>query len=106
VTDAYAIAGLNFLLCTPCIFICLCRLNAMHHDVKWQVKAAYAIGVGAFIYSAAGPWAGEWPGLDSIAMSSWALLELVSSRGAWRDDTVPPTASQHADLRTLDGSKP
>jgi hypothetical protein len=106
VTDVYAIAGLNFLLCAPCVFICLCRLNAMHSGVKWQVKAAYAVGVGAFFYSAASPWAGEWPGLDSIAMSAWALWELLSSRDAWRGDTVPPTASQHADLRTLDGSNP
>lgn len=103
-TDVYAIAGANFLLCFACIFICLCRLNAMHADVKWQVVVAYAFGVGAFFYSATSPWIGEWPGKDSLAVSTWAFWELWSSRAAWRGDTVPPTASQHAELRTLDGS--
>lgn len=110
-TELYAIAMVNALLCAVCIVILLCRLNAMggHQRVKRIVVASHAIGVGAMFCSMFRPFIGEWPGYASLLVGVYILWELWSSRDAWRSqygcDMPPESATIPAPMENDYGTR-
>lgn len=100
----YLFALANAALCAAVIFIALCRLNAMQGAVLFRVRSEYAGYMGAAVMSAMMPFWGEWPQWGSISMAGALLLGLLCSGHAWRGDHAPEVATDHGELRRMDGS--
>ena len=97
-TELHLIAMANLALCLASAFICLCRLNGMGDDTRRLVVFEYAFGMGALLFSAGRPLIGEWPGYASLAMGAFVLFQLLASAPAWKGDTPPDVATDHAPL--------
>lgn len=92
----YLFAAINAALCSVVVFIALCRLNAMRHDVLLRVRCEYAALVGGAIAAGVQPWYGEWPGWASVGFAFSVLVGLICSEHAWRrgpEDVVPAVAT-------------
>lgn len=96
-TETYLIALTNAAICVAVIVILLCRLNAMGGSlrVRFAVRVAHALGVGAMMCSMLRPMINEWPGYASLLVDAYVLMELWSSRSAWRgiDGDHPPDSA-------------
>lgn len=100
-TEQYALAALNFLLCGVGGVICICRLNAMSGNylpVRRVVKMEYRIWVAALAFSAFRPWIGEWPGYATIVVDIGILWSMLASNKAWAGDAPPASATLPATL--------
>ncbi len=100
--ELYLIALVNAGACITAIIIIACRLNAMTGKVRvrWEVKCAHAIGMGAMFCSMLRPFIHEWPGYASLMVDAYILAELWASRHAWHGDRPPESTMQPAPLDT------
>lgn len=102
-TEIYAMALLNGLLCSSIIFISICRLNVMRGCVLYRVRSQYALYVGAAVFSGLQPWWGYWPSYSAISMAAAMLFGLFCDSGQWHGG-APPAASMPGELRHADGT--
>lgn len=91
-------AVLNFGLCMGIVFVSICRLNAMGPDVLWRVRSEYAGLIGGAMAAAVQPWWNEMPEWGALALAAGMLNALYAQRKAWRHDTPPIEATDHAPL--------
>lgn len=101
-TSLYLFAIANLAICAAIAFISLCRLNAMEGPVLYRVRSEYAGYIAGALGAGFQPWWGEWPEWGSLLIAGALLVGLIASSHAWRHDTPPETASDHAPL----GDKP
>lgn len=97
-TELHLIAMANLALCMASAFICLCRLNGMDEHTRLAVVIEYALAMGVLMFSAGRPLIGEWPGYASLGMGALVLYMLLASAPAWKGDTPPDVATDHAPL--------
>lgn len=83
-TNQPLVLFINLALCLAIMVICLCRLNAMSHDVLLRVQVEYVFYMGAGFISVARPWWGENVGWASLMLETAILISFLSSTHAWR----------------------
>lgn len=97
-SELYLFSIANLGLCVAILVISLCRLNAMEGPVLYRVRSEYAGYVAASLIAGLQPWWGEWPRWGSISIAFGLLLGLLCSGHAWKRDTTPDIATDHAPL--------
>lgn len=97
-TDLYLFAIVNLAICGAIGFIALCRLNAMEGPVLYRVRSEYAGYIAGAIAAGLQPWWNEWPQWGSLSIAGALLLGLIFSGHAWKHDTTPDVATDHAPL--------
>ena len=77
-------AGLNGLLSLAIMFVCVCRLDQIHHRVLRRVGAQYVVMVMGAAANGASPWLLEFPAWPSVAFSGAVLFMLCADSFQWR----------------------
>lgn len=97
----YALAVLNFALCSAIGWACVCRFSSMSHGTtRMRFRAGYTLLFMAASVSGFSWLVGEWPGPGQIAMAvAWIALLGVNA-GNWRGGPPDYARSDRAPLDT------